>query len=1241
MMIANDGDASMSQSSNARSDSTGRTSMIVARARNVPLHDRCSMSDMAHLKAIFDSAYRNKLLANEFRTVLRTLLNVEYDDEEFKILFLKINTSRTGELDWDELVSHLILGYFGNDAENQREALQPPIMGLPVILRSQHRHPISRICFCPDVAKDRSTDPMQGTYITASRDGMINWWSLDMVLLRTGYSTSPHLKVRTTWVTDMVCMPDVNIIVTSSTERDLRFYDCTAKTFILKIIITSWEYMICTMFYYFNKDDIDQCKLICGDAAGNVRVLLFSARMRGPFRNDAGRALKILRHVDLQKRPHMLPELRVVDLVHLHPEWVRQVSYYASLHCVVSCATCPDSLLMCDLEGSKTHYMFRVEKGIQCFAFEEETHVLVTGGPDCVVRVWNPFVPSKASVTFIGHHAAITCLVLQEKGRTVYSLSRDRTIKVWDVQSQVCRQVGLVNVDCSVVFILLQIIPSFHILGERTPISAVYNPATREFILAAIKIAIVVLDEQLNPLHTDGYTHSRAVALVLYNPLFKVIITCGTDSIIINWNPVTGKRNVLIRDAHTRLLHGELIPVEITASCFDPGYQLMLTGARSGELKVWNFNTGVCMRTMSIAYMCEVTNCFWVEGRILAIGWNRHVVEFEDSGMSVHGKSWETRHTDDVLAAAVRPPLTLATASYNSELVLWKLETGQPYRRFSCTEPTLRIKMHFGKREAPKPATPAMSPRKSITPSFRKPTILAIGWNRHVVEFEDSGMSVHGKSWETRHTDDVLAAAVRPPLTLATASYNSELVLWKLETGQPYRRFSCTEPTLRIKMHFGKREAPKPATPAMSPRKSITPSFRKPTTGASREGVDPSAAIKKATARRVSTVSMPTRAQNMRHLAVHAMIFLHTRPQQMHVASLLLALENGTVQCWSDHSAGGYQGSFQVIHMAGDYAACLATDNNNEFLFTGTTQGYLKVWLLSNYLINDTVHVNMPRLRLMFPFLWRDRIEGRAKRSTRDQPKPLLLNSYRAHLRCVSSIAYIDELKLVFTGSSDYSVRLWRLSGEYLQTLGSFLPWTLEVTRFPPDVQKVASSTTFKVWRGGYVSRYVPGQKEVDKLRDITDHELKHKTYGASPAEPLLGQYYALPARPERQDPITLDDSLPTIPLYSHLRMASLQPVRRPPSPELVCETRLKRGKPGPRKSHLNFPVEPQTQRHSDSLSHRQSDEHTQRRPDAKIDAKTDAKIDTKTGTKTDTKTDAEADAKTDALTTREPLSKK
>lgn len=69
----------------------------------------------------------------------------------------------------------------------------------------------------------------------------------------------------------------------------------------------------------------------------------------------------------------------------------------------------------------------------------------------------------------------------------------------------------------------------------------------------------------------------------------------------------------------------------------------------------------------------------------------------------------------------------------------------------------------------------------------------------------------------------------------------------------------------------------------------------------------------------------------------------------------MLSLENGQVQCWSDHPAGGYQGSFQGIHTAGDYVSAFATDVHNHYLFSGTTVGYIKVWLMTNYLTTEKV----------------------------------------------------------------------------------------------------------------------------------------------------------------------------------------------------------------------------------------------------------------------------------------------
>lgn len=75
----------------------------------------------------------------------------------------------------------------------------------------------------------------------------------------------------------------------------------------------------------------------------------------------------------------------------------------------------------------------------------------------------------------------------------------------------------------------------------------------------------------------------------------------------------------------------------------------------------------------------------------------------------------------------------------------------------------------------------------------------------------------------------------------------------------------------------------------------------------------------------------------------------------LNVASLILALENGRIQCWSDHPAGGFQGSFQGVHTAGDYVSSFATDVDNHYLFTGTTVGYVKVWLMTNYLTTEKV----------------------------------------------------------------------------------------------------------------------------------------------------------------------------------------------------------------------------------------------------------------------------------------------
>lgn len=577
----------------------------------------------------------------------------------------------------------MILCFKDDEVPVEFKDLDPPISRPLRLLRSNHRHPINRILFSPTVKPDRTQNWNEGSYMTSSKDGIINYWSLDLQLERTVQSTCPKLKVQQTWVLDMVCLADVSVVCTSSSERDLRFYDTSARKFELRVMITSLEYAVCTMHYEYSESVEEDSMLFLGDMHGNIKIMFFPPLARGPFKSTPGVPLLNVRYETVLRGT--IKGFKVLEFNNIHNDWVRQINYYHTLHSFVSCAGCEKVALTIRDLSHKVTYVYNQPKGVYCFTIDEVGHLIATGGPDCLVRIWNTFVPKRPTITFTGHHAGILSLIFQEGSKTLCSISKDKCIKVWDIASQTCLQsyLGL---------------PSE--LGERSDLTYLYNPSSRQIIIGNLLLAAVYLCPLQSGEHTDGNTHSLAISCMLYNPLFKLLVTCGLDNYIIVWDPWRGRRLSVVKEAHTRMLHGEKIPVEITAATFNPTWHLLLTGAHDGSLKVWDFNTSTCLRNMRIEYGCEVTAVIWITGRILAVGWNQRVVEFADSGGAAgpggaFSKPWQTCHFEDVLCAAARIPQALATASYNGELVFWRLETGQPYKKHDVYNPTQRIKIKY------------------------------------------------------------------------------------------------------------------------------------------------------------------------------------------------------------------------------------------------------------------------------------------------------------------------------------------------------------------------------------------------------------------------------------------------------------------------------------------------------------------------------------------------------------------
>ena len=160
---------------------------------NPRLHEKLTLQEIESLHEIFLNAKDQKFSPGELRNVLLRF-NIHFTDDEYTNLFLKINTNRDNESDWDEFVSYLILGFQDDDPHAQKESLLNPIMGPPEVKRSHHKHSIINMSLCPRVGLAKNVDFINDyLYLSTDKEGTINFWDLNMELMRHGKSKNSKI----------------------------------------------------------------------------------------------------------------------------------------------------------------------------------------------------------------------------------------------------------------------------------------------------------------------------------------------------------------------------------------------------------------------------------------------------------------------------------------------------------------------------------------------------------------------------------------------------------------------------------------------------------------------------------------------------------------------------------------------------------------------------------------------------------------------------------------------------------------------------------------------------------------------------------------------------------------------------------------------------------------------------------------------------------------------------------------
>ncbi|XP_041726824.2 WD repeat-containing protein 49-like [Coregonus clupeaformis] len=317
--------------------------------------------------------------------------------------------------------------------------------------------------------------------------------------------------------------------------------------------------------------------------------------------------------------------------------------------------------------------VFPVYKGVMTFDLSKQHNLLVTGGMDRVLRLWNPYVPGKPTGVLNGHSAPIFYLFISSEENRIFSVSMDNTAKIWDIQDQSC---------------LITAHPKASLIRGDTS-ACLYSPSTKALYIAADSLALLSLRTRPQPQGHLIVSHKEPVLCCGYSHEFRQVVSCTEGSVVKVWDFDTGSQVFEFGGAHGQSA--------ITCMTFDPKGRRLVTGGRDGFLKIWNFNNGQCLKILKKdGESNEVCDCTYLTVHrntyVMSVGWDRRIDIYSDSPDEPHHiqkpqPSWQDDlrrgHIEDILCVAQCPPSLLATSSYDGEVIVWNLVSGHIQCRFA------------------------------------------------------------------------------------------------------------------------------------------------------------------------------------------------------------------------------------------------------------------------------------------------------------------------------------------------------------------------------------------------------------------------------------------------------------------------------------------------------------------------------------------------------------------------------
>ncbi|EDO44327.1 predicted protein [Nematostella vectensis] len=308
------------------------------------------------------------------------------------------------------------------------------------------------------------------------------------------------------------------------------------------------------------------------------------------------------------------------------PAGSKQVMYSAHLDCFISCSTSyKGSLVLGWIEKTKSNMRttaFKIPQGVNAFDYNEKANLVATAGVNHHVCLWNPYVISKPVGVLRGHMQSVVAVHFIESRGQLISLSKDKVLRIWDTHLQVCLQ---------------RLSGMFPKGPAEVSITMFYDEEhSKLFTAFNQQLTLMVMKPEVKD---RVMSHEQPVTAAIYNSKFNQVVTACAGSVITMWMIDTGQKVKQFANAHGN--------AEITTITQDATETRLFTASADGTVKIWDFN-GHCHS-------------------ILMAG-NGDPAEISQE------------HQDDILSVAYSPPTTIASASYDGEIVIWNMNSEQASR---------------------------------------------------------------------------------------------------------------------------------------------------------------------------------------------------------------------------------------------------------------------------------------------------------------------------------------------------------------------------------------------------------------------------------------------------------------------------------------------------------------------------------------------------------------------------------